>query len=121
MAIANKVRFSNGSVKVNFTSVVNLDELEDREPVAIANKVRFSDGSVKVRFRVVVNTDELEDKDPVAIVNKVGKILRNSGKTGQIGNLKVKQTAELRGLYCGFDVTSFAHCLNRSLIHRLID
>ena len=74
--------------------------------MAIANKVRFSDGSVKVRFRVVVNTEELEDRDLVAIVNKVGKTLGISVKT-----------VELTGLYCGFDVTSFAHCLNRSLIH----
>ena len=79
--------------------------------------VYFSNGSVKARFRVVVNTDELEDKEPVAIVDEVGKTLRNSVETGQIGNLKVKQTAELRGLYCGFDVISFAHCLNRLFIH----
>ena len=53
----------------------------------------------------------------MAIANKVGKTLRNSVKTGQIGNLKVKQTAELRGLFCGFDVISLDHRLNHSLIH----
>ena len=71
--------------------------------------VDFSKGSVKVHFRVVVNVDELEDKEPVAIANKVGKTLGNSVKNGQIGNLKVKPTFELRGLYCGFDVVSFTH------------
>ena len=79
--------------------------------------VDFSNGSVKVHFRVVVNMDGLEDKEPVAIVNKVVKILNNSVETGQIGNLTVNQTFELRGLYRGFDVVSSAHCLNRSLIH----
>ena len=53
--------------------------------------------------------DELEDKEPMAIANKVGKAIRNSVKTGQIGNLKVKQTVELRGLYFDFDVISFTH------------
>ena len=71
--------------------------------------VDFSNGRVKVHFRVVVNMDGLEDKEPVAIVNKVVKILNNSVETGQIGNLTVNQTFELRGLYCGFDVISFDH------------
>ena len=53
--------------------------------------------------------DKTEDKEPVAIANKVGKTLRNKVETGQIGNLKVKQTIELGGLYCGFYVVSFAH------------
>ena len=67
----------------------------------------FSNGSVKVRFRVVVKVDKSEDKAPVAIANKVGKTLRDSAKTGQIGSLKVKPTVELRGLCCGIDVVSF--------------
>ena len=71
--------------------------------------VDFSNGSVKVRFRVVVKVDELEDKEPVAIANKVGKTLRDSVETGQIGNLTVKQTIELEGLYCASDVVSFAY------------
>ena len=71
--------------------------------------VDFSNGSVKVHFRVVSYVDELEDKEPMAIANKVGKAIRNSVKTGQIGNLKVKQTVELRGLYFDFDVISFTH------------
>ena len=71
--------------------------------------VDFSNGSVKVRFRVVVKVDELEDKEPVAIANKVGKTLKNSVETGQIGNLTVKQTIELEGLYCASDVVSFAY------------
>ena len=52
-----------------------------------------------MRFRVVVNVDELEDKEPLAIANKVGKTLKNSVETGQIGNLKVKKNVKLRGLY----------------------
>jgi len=60
----------------------------------------FSNGSVKVRFRVVVKVDKREDKETVAIAHKVGKTLRNSVETGQIGSLKVKPTVELRGLYC---------------------
>ena len=62
-----------------------------------------------------------EDKEPAAIANKVGKTLRNSVKTGKIGNLKVKKTVELRGLYCGFCVVSFAHRLNRLFVYKLIN
>ena len=72
--------------------------------------VDFSNESVKVHFRVVGNVDELEDKEPVVIANKVAKILRNSVETGQIGNLTVKQTFELRGLYC------FVHLLIESFV-----
>ena len=79
--------------------------------------VDFSNESVKVLFRLAVNVDELEDKEPVAIANKVGKTLRNSVKTGQIGNLKVKQTVELRGLYCDF---YFVHSLIESFFDPLI-
>ena len=82
----------------------------------------FSNGSVKVRFRVVVNVEDLEDKEAVAITNKVGKTLRDSAKTGQIGNLKVKKTVELRGLYCGIDVSfrSFVRSFVRPFIHSFI-
>ena len=82
----------------------------------------FSNGSVKVRFRVVVNVEDLEDKEAVAITNKVGKTLRDSAKSGQIGNLKVKKTVELRGLYCGIDVSfrSFVRSFVRPFIHSFI-
>jgi len=51
--------------------------------------------------------DKIEDKEPVAIANKVGKTLRKGVETGQIGNLTVKPTVELRGLYGALDVVSF--------------
>ena len=79
--------------------------------------VDFSNGNVKVHFRVVVKVDELEDKEPVAIAKKVVKRLESSVKTGQIGNRTVNPNFELIGLYCGFDVVSFAHRLYRSFIH----
>ena len=61
--------------------------------------------------------DKSEDKELAAIANKVGKTLRNSVKTGQIGNLKVKPTVELKGLYCGIDV----HSMIESFVDPLID
>ena len=77
--------------------------------------VAFSNGSIKVRFRVVVKVDQREDKDPVAIANKVGKTLKNSVETGQLGSFKVKPTVELRGLCCGIDV-SFVRCFTESFV-----
>ena len=61
--------------------------------------------------------DKTEDKEPVAIANKVGKTLKNSVKTGQIGSLKVKKTVELRGLCCGIDDVSFVHWLIESFVY----
>ena len=63
--------------------------------------------------------DKTEDKEPVVIANKVGKTLRKKVETGQIGNLKVKKTVELRGLYCGINV-SIVLLLNLSLTDRSI-
>jgi len=70
-------------------------DMEGFEKVKILG---FFNGSVKVRFRVVVKVDKREDKETVAIAHKVGKTLRNSVETGQIGSLKVKPTVELREL-----------------------
>jgi len=61
--------------------------------------------------------DKSEDKEPAVIANKVGKTLRNSVKTGQIGNLKVKPTVELRGLCCGIDDVSLVRWLIESFVH----
>ena len=66
--------------------------------------------------------EDLEDKEALAITNKVGKTLRDSAKTGQIGKLKVKKTVELRGLYCGIDVSfhSVVHLFVRSFVRPFI-
>ena len=62
-----------------------------------------------------MKVDKTEDKESVVIANKVGKTLRNKVETGQIGNLKVKQTIELGGLYLWF-----LCCFVRSLIKSFV-
>ena len=60
--------------------------------------------------------DQREDKEPVAIANKVGKTLKNSVETGQLGSFKVKPTVELRGLCCSIDDVSFVRCFTESFV-----
>ena len=57
-----------------------------------------SDRSVKVAFRVVFKVDD-KNRDPKVQAKIVVNTLKEKVKSGNVGNLKVKQTVELRGAF----------------------